>query len=44
MFRKIAFVNSDDGVSGPSVLTMFSMPLNAKKNAEIWKQQLSTRL
>lgn len=35
MFLKIEFVNSDDGVSGPSVLTILSIPLNARKNAAI---------
>ena len=35
MLRKIEFVKSEFGVSGPSCLTILSMPLNARKNAAI---------
>ena len=34
IFRKIEFVKSESAVSGPSFVVMFSMPLNARKNAE----------
>ena len=35
MLRKIEFVKSEFGVSGPSLLMMLSMPLNARKKAAI---------
>ena len=37
MFRKIEFVNSELAERGPSVFTMFSTPLKARKNAAIYQ-------
>ena len=37
MFWKIEFVNSELAERGPSVFTMFSTPLKARKNAAIYQ-------
>ena len=37
MFRKIELVNSELAERGPSVFTMFSTPLKARKNAAIYQ-------
>ena len=44
MFRKIEFVNSELGDSGPSVFAMFSIPLKARKKAAICHETLRQRV
>lgn len=41
MFRNIEFVKRELGDSGPSVCAIFSIPLNARKNAATYHGSVS---